>query len=224
MPNIKITMAQNAVNVYRLLGTDENSLSAALGHLMVIDSTFMVEVLKKMGVLPHIRGKSYMEYRKNYTVSLQDQASLGSGGRKDIVIEAGETNRLRVVIEAKIGKGSPDSCQLLRYSIGCYCGNHPKPKSEEMQQMWGASQYKFIVALTRDPLNAQTRVAVSQKLYNSGIKLCAIQWSDVLAVALERLKQDPEILQRIFLQEFVEFFKEYYEMRSYQVEVIGVNP
>ena len=208
-------------NVYRLMGKDENALSFALGHLMSIDTTFMLDVLKEIGILPRISGKSYKEYASQYKVHLQEQMGVGPSGRRDIVVEAGNSNGLRVVIEAKIGKGQPDSCQLLRYSVGCDCGKHRREKLKKIRQMWGTRQGKYIVALTRDPLDSNVRFSVSERLSGSGIELCAIQWSSILKVALQRLKQ-PQSDQRqtVFLREFVNFFKEYYEMKTYQAEVM----
>jgi len=214
-------MSPYTANVYQLMGNDENALSFALGHLMLVDATFMLDVLKEMGIISRIPGKSYKEYTNNYTICLQEQAGIGPSGRRDVVLEAGSPNGLRVVIEAKIGKGSPDSCQLLRYSVGCNCGKHPEEKPEKIRQMWGERQSKYIVSLTRDALSSDTISHVSERLAGSGIELRTIQWSGILEVALRRLRQrqiDPR--QTIYLQEFVDFFKEYYEMKSYQVEVM----
>lgn len=211
----------HTLNVYRLMGKDENALSFALGHLMSVDARFMLDVLKETGVLRRIPGKSYKEYASQYKVHLQEQVGVGPSGRRDIVVEAGNSNGLRVVIEAKIGKGQPDSCQLLRYTVGCDCGKHPREKPKKISQMWGTRKGKYIVALTRGPLDSDAYSYVSNKLSGTGIKLCTIQWSSILKVALQRLKQ-PQSDQRqaVFLREFVDFFKEHYEMKTYQDEVM----
>jgi len=221
MPNIKIRMDPYSANVYHLMGNDENALSYALGHLMSVDAKFMLDFLKMIGILERIPGKSYKEYTKRYAVCLQEQAAIGPSGRRDIVLEAGTSGGLRVVFECKIGKGSPDACQLLRYSVGCDCGKHKKENPEKIEQMWGERRSKYIVSITRDVLSSDVRSYVSSRLSGSGIELRAIQWSDVLEVALRRLKQRNTIAyERIFLQQFVDFFKECYEMKSYQVEVM----
>ncbi len=87
--------------------------------------------------------------------------------------------------------------------------------------MWGDRRRKYIVALTRDALSPDVHSQVSEQIAGSGIELRTIQWSSVLEVALRRLRErHTSPRQAIFLQAFVDFFREYYVMKSYQVEVM----
>jgi hypothetical protein len=217
----------HTANVYRLVGRGEDALTYALGHLMAIDDGFMLEVLKEIGVLQKVRGKQYKAYREDYTVYLQEQRDSGPSGRRDIVIEAGGSRGLRVVVEAKIGKGQPDACQLLRYTVGCDCGRHRPEATERIRQTWGDHKQKFIVALTRDSLDSEVSRTVRSKLNASGIELSTAQWHQILTVALDQRRQvEANTPASLFLGEFVNFFKEHYEMNTYQAEVMvkKVNP
>jgi hypothetical protein len=211
----------HTANVYRLVGKNEDALSYALGHLMAIDGAFLLEILKETGILPRVRGKRYKRYLDDYSVHLQELRDVGPGGRRDIVVEAGGSNGLRVVVEAKIGRGQPDACQLLRYTVGCECGNHALDDPKQMAQAWGERKDKFIVALTRDKLDSNVREEVLSKLRGSGIELRTTQWHQILGVALDRrrgLRGDTR--QSLFVGEFVNFFREHYEMNTYQAEVM----
>lgn len=211
----------HAANVYRLAGKNEDALTYALGHLMAIDDRFMLEVLKEMGVLEKVPGRQYKAYRDNYNVYLQEQRDVGPSGRRDVVIQAGGPNRLRVVVEAKIGRGQPDACQLLRYTVGCECGRHRREVTEKIRQSWGDRREKCIVALTRDTLDSHVRGEVSRKLNGSGIELRTAQWYQILKVALDRRRHvQGDTPQSMFLSEFVDFFREHYEMNTYQAEVM----
>ena len=211
----------HTVNVYRLVGRNEDALTYALGHLMAIDDGFMLEVLKSVGVLQKVQGKQYKAYRENYTVYLQEQRDAGPSGRRDIVIEAGGPRGLRVVVEAKIGRGRPDACQLLRYTVGCDCGRHPPEAAERIRQTWGDRKEKFIVALTRDALDSEVSRRVLNKLGGSGIELRTAQWHQILTVALDRRRRvQGDTPQSLFLGEFLNFFREHYEMNTYQAEVM----
>ncbi len=217
MPNIRLTMSPRTANVYHLMGRDENALSYGLGHLMVVDPQFMIAFLKK----GKVQGKAYRGCTSDFQVHLQEQIGAGVSGRRDVVLEAGGSRRLRVVIECKIGKGTPDACQLLRYTVGCDCGKHRKENLEEINQMWGKHQDKYIIPLTRDGLSPEVFSDVSSKLSGSGIELREMRWAQVLEIALRRLKQENlSSRSRIFVQDFVNFFKECYEMKSYQAEVM----
>jgi hypothetical protein len=211
----------HTANVYRLVGRNEDALTYALGHLMAIDDGFMLEVLKGVGVLQKVQGKQYKAYRENYTVCLQEQRDAGPSGRRDIVIEAGGSHGLRVVVEAKIGKGQPDACQLLRYTVGCDCGRHPPEAAERIRRAWGDHEQKVIVALTRDTLDSEVSHRVLSKLGGSGIELRTAQWHQILTVALDqRRRVQGDTPRSLFLGEFVNFFREHYEMNTYQAEVM----
>lgn len=217
----------HAANVYRLVGRGEDALTYALGHLMAIDDGFMVEILKGVGVLQKVQGKQYKAYRQDYTVCLQEQRDAGPSGRRDIVVEAGGPRGLRVVVEAKIGKGQPDACQLLRYTVGCDCHDPAPEAAQRIRQTWGDKEEKFIVALTRDTLDSEVSRRVLSKLGGSGIELRTAQWHQILTVALDqRRRVQGDTPQSLFLGEFVNFFREHYEMNTYQAEVMvkKVNP
>jgi hypothetical protein len=203
------------------VGKNEDALTYALGHLMAIDDGFMLEVLKEVGVLEKVPGKQYKAYRRDYKVYLQERRDVGPNGRRDIVIEAGGSGGLRAVVEAKIGRGQPDACQLLRYTVGCDCDRHSQEAAEEIRQTWGARTEKFLITLTRDTLDPNVLREVSSKLNGSGIKLRTAQWHQILKVALDRRHQlRGDLPQLLFLGEFVNFFREHYEMNTFQAEVM----
>jgi hypothetical protein len=215
------TRRARAANVYRLLGRNEDALTYALGHLMAIDDVFMIDVLKRVGVLQRIPGRQYKNYRRNYAIHLQELREVGPSGRRDIVIEAGGLNGLRVVVEAKIGKGQPTVCQLMRYTIGCDCPGHSGETRERIDQAWQSSNAKFIVALTRDALERRVQLDVQSKLNGSGITLLPLQWHQILEVALNRREQLPvNSPQLLFVSEFIDFFREHYDMKYYDAEVL----
>jgi len=215
------TRRAHAANVYRLLGRDEDALTYALGHLMAIDDRFMIEVLKRIGVLQRIPGKQYKAYRRNYTIHLQELREIGPSGRRDIVIQAGGPNGLRAVVEAKIGKGQPDACQLLRYTVGCDCHKLSPRTRNQIAQAWENWNEKFIVALTRDSLDSGVRRKVEGRLNGSGIQLRTAQWHQILEVALHRREQLPgDSPQSLFAGEFIDFFREHYDVKYYDAEVL----
>jgi len=215
------TRRAHAANVYRLVGRDEDALTYALGHLMAIDDRFMIEVLKRIGVLQRIPGKQHKAYRRNYAIHLQELREIGPSGRRDIAIQAGGPNGLRAVVEAKIGKGQPDACQLLRYTVGCDCHKLSPRTRNQIAQAWENWNEKFIVALTRDSLDSGVRRKVEGRLNGSGIKLRTAQWHQILEVALDRRQQlQVDTPQWLFLSEFLNFFREHYEMKYYEAEVL----
>lgn len=206
-----------SANVYRLVGRREDALTYGLGHLMAIDDGFMLEILKELGVIARVRGRRYTAYRANYEIYLQEQRNVGGSGRRDIVVEAGGTEGLRVVIEAKIGAAQPIACQLLRYSVGCDCGNHGPDSGPD----WGSRTEKFLVTLTRSPLDSSVRADILQSLNSSGIVLRCAQWHQILKVALDRQRQlDGRSSRSVFFSEFANFFRGYYEMDLYDAEVM----
>jgi hypothetical protein len=208
-------------NVYRLVGKDEDALTYALGHLIAIDDDFMLGVLKEVGALEKVPGKRYRAYREDYKVYLQERREVGSSGRRDIVVEAGGAGGLRVVIEAKIGRGEPSVCQLLRYTVGCDCGKHREEATEGIRQTWVGPKKKFLVPLTRDALAPGVIRTVCRKLNGSGIEFRSARWHQILQVALRRRRQlRGYSAQLLFLSEFVRFFREHYEMNAFQAEVM----
>jgi hypothetical protein len=204
-------------NVYRLIGRNEDALTYGLGHLMAIDDEFMLEVLKELAVIPRIRGRRYQGYRASYEVYLQEQRNVGGAGRRDIVLEAGGEDGLRVVMEAKIGRGQPTACQLLRYSVGCACKNHRTETAPD----WGSRSAKYLVALTRSPLDSGVRTQMVERLKGSGITIASIQWHRIVKLALDRLNRlEGRSLRSLFFSEFVSFFRGFYEMDLYDAEVM----
>jgi hypothetical protein len=184
---------------------------------MAIDDGFMLEVLKELGVIRRVRGRRYSRYRANYEVYLQEQRSVGGSGRRDIVVEAGDAEGLRVVIEAKIGRAQPTACQLLRYTVGCDCGNHRRERGPD----WGPRTAKALVALTRTQLDSKVRSDMIKRLKGSGIRLCPAQWQQVFKVVLDRQRQlDGQSSRSVFFSEFAAFFRGFYEMDLYDAEVM----
>jgi hypothetical protein len=77
------------------------------------------------------------------------------------------------------------------------------------------------VALTRDTLDSEVSRGVLSKLGGSGIELRTAQWHQILTVALDRRRRvQGDTPQSLFLGEFLNFFREHYEMNTYQAEVM----
>lgn len=206
-----------SANVYRLIGRSEDALTYALGHLMAVDGSFFIDVLKEFGVLPRVRGQRYALYRTNYEIYLQEQRNIGTRGRRDIVVDAGGDEGLRAIVEAKIGRGQPSVCQLLRYSVGCRCGQHPPDPGLE----WGSRSAKYLAVLTRDPIDSSVKGEVCRRLEGSGIRFAAAQWLQIFDVVLNRQRQlDRGSSNSIFLSEFADFFRRHYDMDVYDAEVM----
>ena len=92
-------------SIFRLAGSDEDALTYALGFLLARDPIFCVELVRLCGV------KAPQSFKHDYAVHLQEVTDPRYG-RRDIVIEAG---KVRIVLEAKIGRAEPTADQLLKY-------------------------------------------------------------------------------------------------------------
>lgn len=210
--------ADDCRSIFRLLGRNEDALTYALGYLLARDAELLVSFLKTAGVLNPIRGKRYARELENVRIVLQERRNTG---RTDLVIH---WPAVRVIVEAKVGRGQPSSCQLLHYTTGCDVPGHrgrPDPSP------WIDVDRRFIVTLTTGSLDAQTQRTVAERLHSelhddyAGVKLLSMTWEDVYRVVRHRA-DDPlrSPSQSWALNEFMTFFREDYEMPYYDAEVL----
>ena len=92
-------------SVFRLAGKDEDALTYALGFLLSQDSDFCTHFIRKLKVAKHKR------LSPNYSIRLQEFTQK-EFGRRDVTIE---TEKVRIVIEAKIRGAEPTVEQLVQY-------------------------------------------------------------------------------------------------------------
>ena len=131
-------------SIFRLVGSDEDALTFALGFLLAHDHSFCTELVRHLRVAPRQALKSV------YSVHLQEVTGSGFG-RRDIVIE---NDRTRIVLEAKIGGAVPTAQQLLQYGAE--------------HKLWNQYKVRGVVALTQGALAAATRQEVQAKLAEWG--------------------------------------------------------
>jgi hypothetical protein len=195
-------------SVFRLAGKNEDALTFALGYLLSKDPVFCVAFLKQCGVIERKQGKQWSKLflSKNYEVHLQEITDRNVG-RRDVVIEF--ESHIRVVLEAKIGKAAPTAAQLLKYAKDPKDWDRFNPKSE----------YRAIVAITRDKLSQQTIRTVEQKLKNSAIRFYDFQWYQLYSLVQTFRRNDTLLAPEWLFDEFVHFFRRDYEMKHYDVEV-----
>ena len=79
-------------SIFRLVGSDEDALTYALGFLLAYAPTFCAKIVRRFGVAPR------KTFKRGYSIHLQEVTDPGFG-RRDIVIEA---RGMRIVIEAKM--------------------------------------------------------------------------------------------------------------------------
>ena len=199
---------QSCGSVFRLVGRNEDALTYALGYLLSKDPAFCVAFLEQCGVVEarlHRRwAKLFMS--TVYEVHLQEIVD-GRFGRRDIVVEL--EPHLRVVFEAKIGKGRPTARQLLKYAADTGAWNRFKPKSA----------CRAIVAITRNKQDTQVNQLVAQKLRRKSIRFYGVQWCEVYSLAWRSFLNGKGLAPHWVLDEFVRFFRRDYEMEHYDAEV-----
>ena len=189
-------------SLFRLAGNDEDALTYALGFLLAHDPEFCRQVLRSCKV------RVPRNFLDTYTVRLQE-VTVSSFGRRDIVIEA---VGMRVVLEAKIGRAEPTVDQLLKYA--------------DEDRLWANFERKAIVALTRVELLPSTLAEVSSRLCIRRIAFSAVQWHQILELALGYTPLDDSQVMRFLYQEFIRYAIRDYDMGYYDAEVLiqDVNP
>ena len=138
-------------SIFRLVGNDEDALTHALGFLLAHDHSLCAKLVR------HLRVSPRRPLKPGYSVHLQE-VTTPKFVRRDIVIEDG---RMRIVLEAKVGRAEPDSQQLTKYA------------TEE--ELWSQYRTRAVVALTQDKLSTTTAAEVESKLCPREIKFGCIQ-------------------------------------------------
>lgn len=189
-------------SVFRLAGNDEDALTYALGFLLARDREFCRKVLRRCGVRP---SRSLLE---SYTVRLQEVTDVRFG-RRDVVVEGAGS---RVVLEAKVGRSEPSVFQLLKYA--------------EEERVWADFQRRAIIALTQVELLPATRSEMQLRLSRQRIAFHAVQWHQILELALQHRPQDCSLVARFLHDEFIRYATKDYDMGYYDAEVLiqDVNP
>lgn len=183
-------------SIFRLIGNDEDALTYALGFLLARDPDFCVKVVRLC--IPKVPRR----LRDAYTVHLQEVTDRRFG-RRDIVIEA---DNLRVVLEAKIGTSEPTVGQLLKYA--------------DEDGLWEKFSTKAVVALTQIELQSSTLDEARSKLSDKGITCSAVQWHQIIELALDHTPSDDSEVSRYLFDEFVRYArKDYNNMGYHDAEV-----
>ncbi len=182
-------------SIFRLIGSDEDALTFALGFLLAHDYNFCANFVRRLRVAPR------RSLSRGCSVHLQEVTDADFG-RRDIVIEDGG---MRIVIEAKIGGAEPTAGQLLKYVA----------EDNLWKQKTGG-----VVALTQVALAAATRENVQAKLSN-GIRFSNVQWHEVIDLALSHRPSDDSEVSRYLIDEFIRYVrKDYRNMGYYDAEIL----
>ena len=189
-------------SIFRLVGSDEDALTYALGFLLSRDAVFCRAFTRLLGV------KTRSLFKFGYAVHLQEVTEPGFG-RRDIVIEASGN---RIVIEAKIGDAEPTAEQLLKYGAE--------------DDLWDKYATGTVVALTQVKLSVATKQQVRSKLCQKGIQFFEVQWHEVLELALRHRPSDDSPIMRFLFDEFIRYTRKDYRMGYHDAEVSiqDVNP
>lgn len=184
-------------SIFRLVGRDEDALTYALGFLLARDPGLCVELVRLCGVKPA------RSFKSEYAVHLQEVTDPGYG-RRDIVIEAG---KVRIVIEAKIGKAEPTAKQLLKYA--------------EDAAKWSKFLTGMVVSLTQVKLSPAVQEEVVSKLpHKPNVGFKTIQWHQVIDLVLRHGSSDGSEVSQYLLDEFVSYIRRDYDMGYYDAEII----
>ena len=187
-------------SLFRLVGSDEDALTYALGFLLALDYEFCAKIIRRLGIVPRL------SLNPDYSVYLQEVTD-SKFGRRDIVIEDGG---MRLVLEAKIGKAEPTSEQLLKYA------------SEK--KLWKQYEVRGIVSLTQAELSAATKEKILKQLSEmhicgKKIQFANIQWHEVVELAFaHRASVDSETSRYLF-DEFIRYIRKDYDMGYYDAEI-----
>ena len=189
-------------SIFRLVGSDEDALTFALGFLLAHDHSFCTELVRHLRVAPRQAQKSV------YSVHLQEVTGSGFG-RRDIVIE---NDRTRIVLEAKIGGAVPTAQQLLQYGAE--------------HKLWNQYEVRGVVALTQGALAAATRQEVQAKLAEWGIRFSNAQWHEVVDLVFSYKPADDSEVSRYLFDQFTRYIRRDYQMGYYDAEILiqDVNP
>ena len=183
-------------SIFRLAGSNEDALTYSLGFLLSRDHVLCAELVRLCGVQPT------RSFKDDYAVHLQE-VTEGRFGRRDIVIEAG---KLRIVLEAKIGKAEPTAEQILKYARD--------------RAKWRKFKTRAIASLTQGKLLATTTNEVVAKLpRRPKIHFVAVQWHEVIDLVLRHGPSDGSEISQFLFDEFVRYIRGDYNMGYYDAEI-----
>lgn len=191
-------------SLFRLVGNDEDALTYGLGFLLAHDSGFCTKLLRSFDQsLPRT-------FVQSYDVHLQEVPTRGFG-RRDIVVTA---DGIRIVIEAKIGRGVPTAAQLIQYATE--------------RPVWEQYKRRYIVALTEVELPPSAQDEFREKLaqLRLGINFKEAQWHNILDLVIHHLPSDASEVSQYLFDEFSRYARRDYHMGYYDAEVLiqDVNP
>ena len=183
------------------------SLSAGLKvvscrNARTLDRLSGVSCIRIIHQLYIISGLMLRRLRDVCTVHLQEVTDQRFG-RRDIVIEAAD---MRVVLEAKVGRSKPSVEQLLRYAIE--------------DSLWEKFSTKAVVALTQVELQSSTLDKARSKLIDKGIECLAVQWHQIIELALGHVPSDDSEVSRYLFGEFIRYARKDYNMGYHDAEVL----
>ncbi len=196
-------------SIFRLIGTNEDSLTYAVGWIFKENPDFLIQYLKKTNILASIRGKSYNDEFCNAKIFLQELNFRDKGGRRDIAIE---TDNTRIVIEAKINGSIPTVKQLAQYTITeKEDGNLDH---DYFQKVWGKFKNRFIVTLTHKPVPKDYYNSLSDQLTLTDITIIDSLWIDIIDLVRAYSISNP------LVYELYKYLKGDYHMRYFEHEVL----
>lgn len=195
---------QSANSIFRLIGKNENALTHALGYAFHVDTNFLIQVLKSIGILKPIKGKNYLNILNNKDIFLQ-QYNSDNSGIKDILIECG---RMRIVIEAKTDNSFPRDSQLLKYI------------DSKKNMDWSKFSEKFIVVLSRRTIKPENYSSISKSMSVNGIELIFVCWTDIHNLIRQYIFIKPITIGDFILHELAQFIEKDYEVKAIEKEVI----
>ena len=186
-------------SIFRLAGNDEDALTYSLGFLLAHDPVFCKKIVRIAGV------RVPRSFESDYSIHLQEVTGRGYG-RRDIAIVSG---KMRLVLEAKIGRAEPTVDQLTNYA------------GED--ELWSQYERRVIVALTQVELNPATEEIVRSKLSCYGISFASVQWHEIVELVLAYRPLGDSGVSRYLFDEFSRYIRKDYRMGYHDAEVYIQN-
>ena len=204
---IKLKLYGSEVNsLFRLIGKDENALTFALSYVFSERKDLLILFLKKIGILPSVKGKNYKNFFNNCSISLQHYNDDKSG-IKDITIEDDES-KYRIVIEAKIDDSIPTVDQIIKYSDAT--------KNKE----WVSYDSRFIIILTRRNIPDKELRSIAKTLKPCKIALINITWSDIYELVNRFGYSKSQLFTDKLINELRIFLMEDYKIKYFEEEIL----
>ena len=182
-------------SIFRLVGNDEDALTHALGFLLAHDHSLCAKLVRYLKV-------AYRRPLKtDYSVHLQEVTGPGFG-RRDIVIV---DDRIRIVLEAKVGRAEPTSQQLIKYAAE--------------DRLWNKYATRAVVTLTQVKLTKATGDQVEAELSKQGIQWGSVQWHEIVDLVLGHRPSDDSEVSRYLFNQFTRYVRRDFRMGYYDAEI-----